>query len=279
MVDGTGSTAEELANEKHHRLLSLFLRSELDKRRAKARHRHWLIKAAISAQFAPVVWVVGLASVYTHARYVVYASALPPPLPWMRGWSIAAILFCTAAFVVLAMVNVSDPGFLAQTSVADAHALARAKDKKCDFKKSDVDGGAGAGDNEFRVLLVPNPREQLQSLDCPALWAGSWGQLCVTCKIVRPLRAKHDAYTNRCIEVRLPSPSAAFVSLCDGLLSLAACWQHCCSARADAAMPLYRVPHRHCDGAVSGLHSTAFFKGREFEFSGGECSALVVRPA
>ncbi len=38
---------------------------------------------------------------------------------------------------------------------------------------------------------------QLQS---PALWAGQWGQLCVSCKIVRPLRAKHDPITDRCVE-------------------------------------------------------------------------------
>lgn len=38
-------------------------------------------------------------------------------------------------------------------------------------------------------------------LDCPALWAGHWGQICVTCRIVRPLRAKHCSVTDRCIEV------------------------------------------------------------------------------
>lgn len=37
-------------------------------------------------------------------------------------------------------------------------------------------------------------------LDTPALWTGNWGQLCVTCRIVRPLRAKHCAVTDRCIE-------------------------------------------------------------------------------
>jgi palmitoyltransferase len=38
-------------------------------------------------------------------------------------------------------------------------------------------------------------------LDSPALWAGHWNQLCVTCKIVRPLRAKHCGVTDRCVEV------------------------------------------------------------------------------
>lgn len=37
-------------------------------------------------------------------------------------------------------------------------------------------------------------------LDNPALAAGQWGQLCVSCRIVRPLRAKHCSITGRCVE-------------------------------------------------------------------------------
>ncbi|KFM25488.1 Protein S-acyltransferase 24 [Auxenochlorella protothecoides] len=37
-------------------------------------------------------------------------------------------------------------------------------------------------------------------LASPALQAGSWGQICVACRIVRPLRAKHCGVTGRCIE-------------------------------------------------------------------------------
>lgn len=38
------------------------------------------------------------------------------------------------------------------------------------------------------------------AFDNPALRAGQWQQLCVTCKIVRPLRAKHCSMTDRCVE-------------------------------------------------------------------------------
>jgi palmitoyltransferase len=34
----------------------------------------------------------------------------------------------------------------------------------------------------------------------PALLAGNWSQLCATCKIVRPLRAKHCSTCDRCVE-------------------------------------------------------------------------------
>ncbi|KAG5559495.1 hypothetical protein RHGRI_009131 [Rhododendron griersonianum] len=37
-------------------------------------------------------------------------------------------------------------------------------------------------------------------IDNPALLAGNWSQLCATCKIVRPLRAKHCSTCDRCVE-------------------------------------------------------------------------------
>ena len=38
-----------------------------------------------------------------------------------------------------------------------------------------------------------------QRLDLPVMWAGNWAALCVTCKLVRPLGAKHCAVLNRCV--------------------------------------------------------------------------------
>jgi palmitoyltransferase ZDHHC13/17 len=63
-----------------------------------------------------------------------------------------------------------------------------------------VGGGAGggAGGGGKRPARSPPPADLL---DSPALLAGQWSQLCVTCKIVRPLRAKHCAMSERCVEV------------------------------------------------------------------------------
>lgn len=49
--------------------------------------------------------------------------------------------------------------------------------------------------SEVQILLIKR-----RQFDSPALWAGNWGQLCVSCKIVRPLRAKHCSVTDRCVE-------------------------------------------------------------------------------
>lgn len=44
-------------------------------------------------------------------------------------------------------------------------------------------------------------RAQFTVQASPALRAGQWGQLCVSCRLVRPLRAKHCAVNDRCVEV------------------------------------------------------------------------------
>lgn len=73
-------------------------------------------------------------------------------------------------------------------------------------------GGGGGGGAGGAHAVAPEASPLLRTgsdsiisghalFDCPALWAGHWGQICVTCRIVRPLRAKHCAVTDRCIEV------------------------------------------------------------------------------
>ncbi|KIY98503.1 S-acyltransferase TIP1 [Monoraphidium neglectum] len=71
-------------------------------------------------------------------------------------------------------------------------------------------GGSGVSHTIVATALESSPLLRSDSdsvsgghalLDCPALWSGQWGQICVTCRIVRPLRAKHCSVTDRCIEV------------------------------------------------------------------------------
>ena len=52
-----------------------------------------------------------------------------------------------------------------------------------------------------KLQLLGGGHHYPRGLDSPALWAGNWGQLCVSCRIVRPLRAKHCSVTGRCVEV------------------------------------------------------------------------------
>lgn len=44
-----------------------------------------------------------------------------------------------------------------------------------------------------------NGNRSSSRVDLPTLWAGNWGSLCVSCKIVRPLGSKHCAVLNKCV--------------------------------------------------------------------------------
>jgi len=88
-------------------------------------------------------------------------------------WSWFSVLISSFGLVYLYKTTSSDPGMIPVGSASDT-------------RRGDKDKG-----------------EVYQNLDSPVLWSGNWNQLCVTCKIVRPLRSKHCAVTNRCIEVQL----------------------------------------------------------------------------
>jgi hypothetical protein len=52
----------------------------------------------------------------------------------------------------------------------------------------------------LETLMLPRPGAGAAArLDIPTLWAGNWGSLCVTCKLVRPLGAKHCAVIDKCV--------------------------------------------------------------------------------
>jgi palmitoyltransferase len=57
-----------------------------------------------------------------------------------------------------------------------------------------LEGRAGA-----RGASASGSGDAAARLDMPVLWAGNWGALCVTCKLVRPLGAKHCSVLNKCV--------------------------------------------------------------------------------
>jgi hypothetical protein len=57
-----------------------------------------------------------------------------------------------------------------------------------------LEGRAGA-----RGASASGSGDAAARLDMPVLWAGNWGAMCVTCKLVRPLGAKHCSVLNKCV--------------------------------------------------------------------------------
>eukprot|EP01023_Acetabularia_acetabulum_P050964 TRINITY_DN5571_c0_g2_i1.p3 TRINITY_DN5571_c0_g2~~TRINITY_DN5571_c0_g2_i1.p3 ORF type:complete len:380 (-),score=47.88 TRINITY_DN5571_c0_g2_i1:1720-2859(-) len=177
-ADVTGNTPEQLAMSKGHRLLAMHLH-EVKRREENV----WMNKKGTCGwfarvQLAPVIWAIIIFLFYIFLYKVVGGQGFKQALsPVLKFWSWMVAIFCSLGCFYLYKTNVSDPGFLPRRSD--------------DIKKG---GQRGAWHQE-------NEDEALRNLDQAPLWSGHWNQLCVTCKIVRPLRAKHDPTTDRCIEV------------------------------------------------------------------------------
>ncbi|KAL6749488.1 ankyrin repeat-containing domain protein [Haematococcus lacustris] len=163
--DVTGSTPAQLAVEKGHRYLGLHLAEYKQKHEGSSSSSWWGKSSWLSwltgTQLCPVIWLIGLSLMALYSHKVMLPGLSPPLMAW--SWSV--MLCCSLGLFFLYKTTTADPGFIPSTWTSSSS----------------------------------NPR--LKALDSPALWAGNWHQLCVSCHIVRPLRAKHCSVTDRCIEV------------------------------------------------------------------------------
>ena len=148
-------------------MLSSYLRVQENRLKGKAAPKSAIWRAITGLQFAPVIWIATIASFGTFFWKVVHPHTLAAPLPWMSNMAMMNVLIVGWGLALMAVLNVSDPGYVPQRG-------ARGRSKH------------GAEKDALK------PLSNIENLDCPALWAGRWEQLCVTCKIVRPLRAKHE---------------------------------------------------------------------------------------
>lgn len=176
-VDRLGNTPAQCAANSGHRMLASYLRVQEARLKSKAAPKSRLWRAIVGLQFAPFIWAATIASFLVFHWKVVHARGLAPPLPWMSNAAMVNMLLVGWGLLLMAVLNVSDPGYVPTRG-------SRSRSK------------SGGEKQTLKTL------SGIENLDCPALWAGRWEQLCVTCKIVRPLRAKHEEHAGRCIEVR-----------------------------------------------------------------------------
>lgn len=185
MSDKQGNTPAECAKNGNHGMLGHHLNHEERRLTERAKPKNKFIALISSLHFAPVIWAACIGSIAVFFIKVLgSASSRPQPKPWMIVCSLLLLVAFGLGLVLMAAVNVSDPGFVP--------------------RRGEKQRGKG---KQYAQLTDSD------NLDCPALWAGNWEQLCVTCKIVRPLRSKHDPVSNRCIEVLAPTfPSPLYDS-------------------------------------------------------------------
>ena len=109
------------------------------------------------------------------------------------------LTFCLAfaGLYFLYLTTSADPGFIPLNRSSPAGSGS----KSSSIQMQRWDSGSGKGAERRSGGGGGSSSGGGAVLDNPALAAGQWAQLCVSCRIVRPLRAKHCSVTNRCIEV------------------------------------------------------------------------------
>ncbi|XP_054804837.1 protein S-acyltransferase 24-like isoform X2 [Prosopis cineraria] len=168
VTDNTGLTPAQLASDKNHRQVAFFLgnaRRLLDRRCDGNSHLGKISKLGL----APVLWCIIFLLLVTYIHSVILAANLPKltAAAGLLAWF--GVFLATAGLFMFYRCSSKDPGFI-RMNVHDS-----------EINKDD------------------EPLLKIE-INHPALLAGNWSLLCATCKIVRPLRAKHCSTCNRCVE-------------------------------------------------------------------------------
>ncbi|WCJ29949.1 Ankyrin repeat family protein with DHHC zinc finger domain [Euphorbia peplus] len=168
VTDNTGLTPAQLASDKNHRQVAFFLGNAsrlLEKRCDGSSRLGRLSKVGL----APILWSIILILLVTYVHSVIMDPNLPSLTATFGLVAWLGFFSATAGLVMFYRCSRKDPGYI-RMNVHDQQSM---KD-----------------DEPLLKIEINNP----------ALLAGNWSQLCATCKIVRPLRAKHCSTCDRCVE-------------------------------------------------------------------------------
>lgn len=166
VTDNTGLTPAQAASDKNHRPVAFFLgnaRKLLEKRYEGTFGK--LSKLGLAPALLCVIFMLLLA----YINSVIMASNLPKLTAGSAFFAWIGVFLASAGLILFYRCSCKDPGYIK------------------------------ANRNDSRDTKDDEPLLKIEVRD-PALLAGNWTQLCATCKIVRPLRAKHCATCERCVE-------------------------------------------------------------------------------
>ncbi|XP_073004403.1 protein S-acyltransferase 24-like isoform X3 [Typha latifolia] len=165
--DNTGLTPAQLASDSNHQQVAIFLGNAtriFDRLYGGSSQFGKLSKLG----HAPLLWctIIALLATYMYSvipGFNIWNLSLSGLFAWL------GVFLATAGLVMFYRCSRKDPGYV----------------------KMNPRNSRNIRDDE-PLLKV--------DLGNPALLAGNWSQLCASCKIVRPLRAKHCSTCDRCVE-------------------------------------------------------------------------------
>lgn len=166
--DNAGFTPVQLASDKGHRNIAFLL-----SKAQKAQSNWWRDKVfrgkILNHGYAPILLCIIVVLTIIFMNSVLAAPNLAKVTAVVGLWGWTAVSLAVGSLIMFYKCCSKDPGYI----------------------KRPGDLGSSI-DTEDPLLNI--------ELNCASGWTGNWSQLCPTCKIIRPVRAKHCPTCKRCVE-------------------------------------------------------------------------------